>query len=604
MTFFLTAWRDKRKTKTKRRASSQSFGSSSSSSTSPQDSGFGSSSFSTVSDLSSNVGAFATLSSLSSLSPRQQQQHQKLLLQKGGHGGESRFRSTWSADKNGGDSRNGSSISTLESRQPQHPHHFHHHHFVYPSSASSPSPSSHPLAPLSPFSAHYERPITPPLMSRPSPSSSSARFKAALSRLLLLPRKGDHQLYYPPCTAAAASANYSTTRTYSTEPNAIPSLGVAAGGHLDDSRLNNNTNNSNNVHYPLQQQQQHKKKQQLFHRKHPLLTIKTSTTAPPSVLSPLSPLSPFASSNGAPNTVGVLPIPADPTAPACFPGTGPVDFALKSQQLQQFQPTSSSRRPSLTPSLTPSLGRVASPTSPSAVSGRHLIPHHHHHNHLHLGGDSMANNPAGLPSTLLLRRGSVESIAMSLHSLNNGPSSTHLLRRGSVESMTMSLYDYERTTVTSSSSNNWAMHMNNNSSNDRRSSISGRSMDEMEVVVVSSSRNDESLASSVHPFAHQPHNTGRYENGECDYDDDESKSGETAIAALSLSSNLDRFDPRSVQHNKSPSLSPSMMAHYSQIEKVTSSVSASKTKSSLGQGYDISTMFQVGPLSTPSSPMA
>ncbi|KAF9298235.1 hypothetical protein BGZ88_007438 [Linnemannia elongata] len=586
MTFFLTAWRDKRKTKTnKRRASS----SSSSSSTSPQDSGFGGSSFSTVSDQSSNVGAFTTLSSLSSLSPRQQQQHQKLLLQKNGHGGQSRFRSTWSADKSGGDSRNGSSISTMESRQ-----HHHHHHFVYPSSAGSPSSSSHPLAPLSPFSAHYERSITPPLMSRPSPSSSSARFKAALSRLLLLPRKGD-QHYYPPCTtAAAASANYKTTRTCSSRPNAISSLEVAKGCHLDDGRLTNNTNN--NGHHPLLQPQ-HKKKQQLFHRKHPLLTIKTSTTAPPSVLSPLSPLSPFSSSNGgASNVVGVLPIPADPTAPACFPGTGPVDFALKSQQLQQFQPTSSSRRPSLTPSLTPSLSRVTSPTSPTTVSGRHLIPHHHHRNHMHMSTDSMSNNPASLSSTLMLRRGSVESIAMSLHSLNNGPSSTHLLRRGSVESMTMSLYDYERTNA--SSSNNWTMPTSNN---DRRMSISGRSMDEMEVVVVSSSRNGESLDSSVHPFAHQPHNTGRYENsGECDYDDDETESGE-APAALS-----DRFGPRSVQqqHKKTPSLSPSMMAHFSQIEKVTSSASASKTKSSLGQGYDISTMFQVGPLTTPSSPMA
>ncbi|KAF9539865.1 hypothetical protein EC957_004913 [Mortierella hygrophila] len=196
---------------------------------------------------------------------------------------------------------------------------------------------------------------------------------------------------------------------------------------------------------------------------------------------------------------------------------------------------------------------------------------------MHMVADPMANNP----STLMLRRGSVESIAMSLHSLNNGPSSTHLLRRGSVES----LYDYERPSA--SSSNNWAMPTN---SNDRRGSTSGRSMDEMEVVVVSSSRNGESLASSVHPFAHQPHNT----------DNDESES-EEGLAALS-----DRFDPRSVQqqHKKTPSLSPSMMAHFSQIEKVTSSASANKTKSSLGQGYDISTMFQVGPLLIPSSPMA
>ncbi|KAG9068130.1 hypothetical protein KI688_011723 [Linnemannia hyalina] len=200
---------------------------------------------------------------------------------------------------------------------------------------------------------------------------------------------------------------------------------------------------------------------------------------------------------------------------------------------------------------------------------------------MHMGTDSMANNP----STLMLRRGSVESIAMSLHSLNNGPSSTHLLRRGSVESMTMSLHDYERPNV--SSSNNWAIPTNNS---DRRTSTSDRSMDEMEVVVVSSSRNGESLASSVHPFAHQPHNI----------DNDESES-EEAPAALS-----DRFGPRSMQqqHKKTPSLSPSMMAHFSQIEKVTSSVSASKTKSSLGQGYDISTMFQVGPRLTPSSPMA
>ncbi|KAG0312286.1 hypothetical protein BGZ97_011308 [Linnemannia gamsii] len=109
-----------------------------------------------------------------------------------------------------------------------------------------------------------------------------------------------------------------------------------------------------------------------------------------------------------------------------------------------------------------------------------------------------------------------------------------------------------------------------NGNNDRRSSISGRSMDEMEVVIASSSRNAQGAlsSSSVHPF-HQPHNANRYENGGCDNDDDNDAEDEN-----------------------------------DSIEKATSSATASKTKSSLGQGYDISTMFQVGPLPTPLTPMA
>ncbi|KAG0284730.1 hypothetical protein BGZ96_010918 [Linnemannia gamsii] len=142
-----------------------------------------------------------------------------------------------------------------------------------------------------------------------------------------------------------------------------------------------------------------------------------------------------------------------------------------------------------------------------------------------------------------------------------------------------------------------------NGNNDRRSSISGRSMDEMEVVIASSSRNTQGAlsSSSVHPF-HQPHTASRYENGDCDNDDGSEAEDEND----SVSDNLGRFNTRSVQqqHKKKPSLSPSMMAHFSQVEKVTSSATASKTKSSLGQGYDISTMFQVGPLPTPPISMA
>ncbi|KAG0273857.1 hypothetical protein BGZ95_010339 [Linnemannia exigua] len=217
----------------------------------------------------------------------------------------------------------------------------------------------------------------------------------------------------------------------------------------------------------------------------------------------------------------------------------------------------------------------------------------------------MASNP-GLPSTLLLRRGSVESM-MSLNSLS-GPSSAMLLRRGSVESMT-SLHSLNGNGPSSSlwsktyddqltMASNWTM------TNDRRSSISGRSMDEMEVVVTSSRNGQVHPFHPFHPHVQptQPHTISSYENGECDEDDYEEDENEVANG-----NDSHRFDPRSEltpsKNASPPSFSPSMMVHLSQVEKVTS-VSPSKTKSSLGDGYDISTMFQVGPLATPPSPMA
>ncbi|KAF9902476.1 hypothetical protein EC991_004852 [Linnemannia zychae] len=204
----------------------------------------------------------------------------------------------------------------------------------------------------------------------------------------------------------------------------------------------------------------------------------------------------------------------------------------------------------------------------------------------------MASNPS-LSSTVLLRRGSVESMTMSLHSFSGAPSAMSL-RRGSVESLTMSLHSLNRPSsplwsktyddqLTATS--NWTM-----ATNDRRSSVSSRSMDEMEVVVASS-RNGQ-----VHPLHTRPHISSSYENGECDNDNDEVEGGEEPSGTDSH-----HFDPRSeltLSKNASPPLlSPSMMVHLSQVEKVTS-VSSSKTKSSLGQGYDISTMFQVDPLAT------
>ncbi|KAF9133403.1 hypothetical protein BGW39_009826 [Mortierella sp. 14UC] len=182
----------------------------------------------------------------------------------------------------------------------------------------------------------------------------------------------------------------------------------------------------------------------------------------------------------------------------------------------------------------------------------------------------MASNPS-LSSALLLRRGSVESMTMSLYSLNGPPSS-----------LWSKSYDDQLPTTS-----NWTMVTNG-----RRSSISGRSMDEMEVVVTSS-RNGQ-----AHPF----HASSSCGNGECDDNDDEAESGDEAS-----SNDTHRFDLRSElrpsKNASSPSFSPSMMVHLSQVEKVTS-VSPSKTKSSLGRGYDISTMFQVGPLAAPPPLMA
>ncbi|KAF9917711.1 hypothetical protein FBU30_000558 [Linnemannia zychae] len=448
-------------------------------------------------------------------------------------------------------------------------------------------------------------------MSR-SPASSSARFKAALSRLLLPSRKED-QHYFPittstPCRASAVADTLTRTR-----PNAISSLEVASGG---SHQVDLNRFSGSNIQQQQQQQQQlatqsPKKQKKLFHRRHPLLTIKTSSTAPPSVLSPLSPLSPFPSSNGVAAANAVIPIPTDPTAPACFPGMGPVDFALKSQQLQQFQP--SSRRSSLTPSLTPSLTRATSSMSPTMASGRHLIPHHHHD--LHLGGAMSCVSTAhdamsSLPSALMLRRGSVESM-MSLNSLG-GSHSAHLLRRGSVESM-MSLNSlhgrpssqiFRRGSVESFNSppsSLWNPHENQlrasssewTNDEQRRSSISARSMDEMEVVVTSF-RNG-----GVHPFArpaaavqHHPFTSNERESGESEEEVDMPATLKThhsigeAAAALAM-------------------MAPSIKAHLPQIEEKVATASSNMTKSSLGQEHDISTMFQVGQLPTPlSSPMA
>ncbi|KAF9427152.1 hypothetical protein BGZ76_002450 [Entomortierella beljakovae] len=102
----------------------------------------------------------------------------------------------------------------------------------------------------------------------------------------------------------------------------------------------------------------------------------------------------------------IMPIP-DVTAPACYPGAGSADLAVKQQQLLQLQ--ISSRRPSAS-----SLNLTLNSPISQRRNSRHLIPHHNFE-HGGNGGPNNHQDTLGYGSPLASRRSSVGSIASGLY---------------------------------------------------------------------------------------------------------------------------------------------------------------------------------------------
>ncbi|GJJ78649.1 hypothetical protein EMPS_11008 [Entomortierella parvispora] len=303
----------------------------------------------------------------------------------------------------------------------------------------------------------------------------------------------------------------------------------------------------------------------------------SSSTAPTVAMSMISPVM---------STIHPLEI----TAPACFPGTGPQDIASKYEQLQQLQ--QSSRRPSVQRAtlqrrqssqqqvqhrvLTcPPASIVASSTGPSVGGRRHLIPHHHHLQGVAGLGPSSVAAECACPSTL--GTSSLSCSAPPSPSTSSAPLQLPLP------------YMYN--------SMSWS-----SIANDRRSSLSGRSMDEMEVV--STTTLPPQLPSSHHRASLTVHSPASSIAGACS---SQSLDNQRRLSSQSTTSSLVLIRPKILQpQNASSPLYPyqgDRKLSEATITTPNSTMSPEKsTSSTLGQGYDISTMFKVGPFVQPSPP--
>ncbi|KAI8353727.1 hypothetical protein B0O80DRAFT_451401 [Mortierella sp. GBAus27b] len=278
---------------------------------------------------------------------------------------------------------------------------------------------------------------------------------------------------------------------------------------------------------------------------HPLC-ISTASLPMPVPMSPLS---------------ATLP-PLDVTAPACFPGTGPGDMATKHQQLLELnksskRPCSSSTRPTPMSGSTTSLTTPSStlpPILPQGRGGRHLIPHHRN------GQDPQACPPSpstGSPSVSSFspfRRSSIESLSLfnavtSAATLGRPPSSVGPSPYGSPYSR-----QYQR------SVSSW-----NTSLNDYpRTPMSERSVNELELVGSLMLETSKSYPDSRRGSIQSAH-------------------------SVSTTASTGRSVPWSVLPN------------LTELQQRTKPAAAAPdtAKVPLGQGYDISTMFQMGSLSSP-----
>ncbi|KAF9576582.1 hypothetical protein EC968_006929 [Mortierella alpina] len=333
-----------------------------------------------------------------------------------------------------------------------------------PSRSSAPPVPSRQLGTYTTFPAHPQRSTTPPCLHCPTPSPispSTARLKAVFKRLL--PRRKDHHRHH---------AYRSPTLTAS----------------QDTSRHNGLVLRGEQPHHA------------------PTTTETLPTFAPISVH---------------PHSSTPVPPPSKPdvSAPACFPGTGPIDLAVKQQQLAQLQqhcprrPASMSAPALVTGWATPS----AAPTTLTRGHSRHLIPHHHRDFSPAAGGPSGVQEP---PSPVL----QPSPLPSGAHSRRSSATSALSACSSWTEAITMLSHD---------------PHFS--------SFLSGRSVEEMEILA----------ALSMHR------------------DDDDDKQGGSS------------------QEQQDNSMFSVVSAyHYLSERKGTEP----PMPSTFGEGYDISTMFQMGPL--------
>ncbi|KAK3815236.1 MAG: hypothetical protein J3Q66DRAFT_344077 [Benniella sp.] len=404
----------------------------------------------------------------------------------------------------------------------------------------------------------------------PPPSAPSVRvkFKAAFSRFLPRYREGPHD----PC-------DFSENRRHVTLATALQdNAGVlftsAAPLTPRSARPDRDRLNGFQLFHLKRRRQQQKRlcSHAMAHK-----TGHCATTTPAAAASPLSSITvhPLSISPMLPMPVPVSPLsptlpPLDPTAPACFPGAGPVDMATKHQQLLELKqsckrPCSSSTRPTPLVSATTAVA-TASALPPILLqnrSGRHLIPHHRHdwngQDPQSMGScpPSPSTSSSSISSFLPFgRRPSVESLTL-LGAATNAPGATATAASYGPPSP----YSHNRPYQ-------WPVASLSPFSNDHPS-LPRRSTDGLEMlkrpVMMSRMATSQSLP--------------------------DSRRGSTqSVQSQSAVTNTGRSLPWSAD----PNLMEQRMKCVA--GSTTRTIATSVAKVPLGQGYDISTMFKMGPL--------
>jgi len=407
---------------------------------------------------------------------------------------------------------------------------------------------------------------SPPCLS-PSAPSVRVKFKAAFSRFLPRYGEGPHDLcdfserrqHVTLATALQEKAGVLVT-------SATPLTPKSAGPDRD--RLNG----FQLFHLKRRRQQQKRLCSQAMAHKTGYCATTTTVAASPFSSITVHPLS---ISPVLPMPVPVSPMsptlpPLDPTAPACFPGAGPVDMATKQQQLLELKqsckrPCSSSTRPTPLVSATTAVA-TASALPPILLqnrSGRHLIPHHRHdwngQDPQSMGScpPSPSTSSSSISSFLPFgRRPSVESLTL-LAAATNAPGATATAASYGPPSP----YSHNRPYQ-------WPIASPSPFSKDHPS-LPRRSTDGLEMlerpVMLPRMATSQSLP--------------------------DSRRGSTqSVQSQSIVTNTGRSLPWSAD--------PNLMEQ--RIKCVTGSTTrttaTSAAKVPLGQGYDISTMFKMGPL--------
>ncbi|KAF9985013.1 hypothetical protein BGZ75_003407 [Mortierella antarctica] len=345
------------------------------------------------------------------------------------------------------------------------------HHQRRSSRSSAPPVPSRQLGTYNSFPAHFQRATTPPCLHCSVPSSISpptARLKAIFKRLL--PGRKDHHRRHHAYRSPALVTSQDTGRHYG---------------------------------FALRGQQPHHV---------PAASETLPTFAPISV-------HPHSSTPVPPSSK------PDVSAPACFPGTGPIDLAVKQQQLAQLQ-QHCARRPaskSAPASITSLAKQPASSTMLTRGYGRHLIPHHHRDFNL-----AAAAAAGGVPS------GTQEEPLSPVLQPSPPPSESHSRRSSATSAL--------------SACSSWTEAIAMFSHDPHvSSSLSGRSIEELEILAALSSMHCDTR-----------------EGGSTDEQQQQDNSMFSVVSAY----------------------------HYLSERKGTEP----PMRSTFGEGYDISTMFQMGPL--------